>query len=631
MSSVERAFICSVILQLILPAAPPLGAQTVILRNAFPSLTFSSPVDLQHPGDGTGRLFVVGQQGVISVVENTPSASSSKTFLDIDSLVHTDGELGLLGLAFHPSYESNGYFFVNYNRASPLRTVVSRFTVSGANPDSADPASELVILEYAQPYDNHNGGQLAFGPDGYLYIASGDGGSGGDPQNRAQDRTTLLGKILRIDVDVPGDTLNYSIPPGNPYAGNTDSYREEIYAYGLRNPWRFSFDRLTGKGWIGDVGQGDWEEVDTLTAGGNYGWRLKEGAHCYSPPAGCDTIPGLIDPVWEYAHDANGGCSVTGGYVYRGAAIPTLRGKYLYGDYCTGRIWALDTNGAGAWVNTLVLDSNRSISSFGVAPDGEMFICSPGDNRIYRLLPLQPPVPSLIAPPDGSTGAPPDPEFLWSASASAIRYHLEVADNPGFTSLALSDTGLNDTSYVFAHDSGSSVWYWRVRARNEIGWSAFSPAWSFSTDTTGGGMYAVEKGWNIVSLPLDVADARTASVFPTATSPAYRYDPGIGYLQEDTLEAGTGYWLKFAASQQVALSGTPRDADTLTVLGGWNLVGGLSATVEVDSIVSVPPGIIISAFFGYDGAYADSSFLEPARGYWVKISEPGVLVVRSPD
>ncbi len=626
----RRAGIPPLTLLLITLASPSLDAQTVILRNAFPSLAFPSPVDLQHAGDGSNRLFVVGQQGVISVVDNSPSASSSKTFLDIDSIVHTDGELGLLGLAFHPSYDSNGYFFVNYNRTAPLRTVVSRFSVSATDPDSADPASEVVFLEYAQPYDNHNGGQLAFGPDGYLYIASGDGGSGGDPQNRAQDRTTLLGKILRIDVDLPADTLNYSIPPGNPYADNVDGFREEIYAYGLRNPWRFSFDRVTGKGWMGDVGQGDWEEIDTLTAGGNYGWRLKEGAHCYNPPAGCDTIPGLIDPVWEYPHDAGGGCSVTGGYVYRGSAIPSLRGKFLYGDYCTGRIWALDTNGAGGWVNALVLDSNRTISSFGTAPDGEMFICSPGDGRIYRLLPLQPPVPSPVSPADGSTGLPSGPELRWSASGSAIRYHLEVADNPGFATPVVSDTALADTAYAFTQDGGSSTWYWRVRARNEIGWSPFSAAWSFSTDTSGSEVYPVEEGWNIVSLPLDVPDPRTTSVFPAAISPAYRYDPPDGYLRDDTLDAGTGYWLKFAASQAVALSGPPRVGDTLAVAAGWNLIGGLNAPVAVDSIVSVPPGIVVSAFFGYKGAYAGSALLEPARGYWVKISEPGFLLLEAP-
>jgi glucose/arabinose dehydrogenase len=223
-------------------------AQAVILKDAFPNLTFPGPVDFQHAGDGTDRVFVVRQAGYVMVVENSPAATSAGTFLDIDALVESGGERGLLGIAFHPSYEANGYFFVNYTAGSPLRTIVARYRVSQSNPDSADPASGVVLLEIPQPYSNHNGGQLAFGPDGYLYVAMGDGGSGGDPENRAQDRTTLLGKILRIDVDATSDTLDYSIPPGNPYADNTDGYREEIFAYGLRNPWRFSFDKTTGTG-----------------------------------------------------------------------------------------------------------------------------------------------------------------------------------------------------------------------------------------------------------------------------------------------------------------------------------------------------------------------------------------------
>ncbi len=618
----------AIVLSLAVPSVLP--AQPVILKDAFPNLTFPGPVDLQHAGDGTNRLFVVRQAGYIEVVDNSPAATSSKTFLDIDSQVVSGGELGLLGLAFHPAYESNGYFFVNYTAASPLRTVVSRFTVSPANPDSADRWSEVILLQFDQPYNNHNGGQLAFGPDGYLYVATGDGGSGGDPQNNGQNRSALLGKILRIDVDVPADTFNYSIPPGNPFAGNVNGYREEIFAWGFRNPWRFSFDAATGTPWVGDVGQGDWEEVDILVNGGNYGWRLKEGTHCYDPPDGCDTIPGLTDPVWEYAHDGSGGCSITGGYVYRGAAIPSLYGKYLYGDYCTGRIWALDSSGAGGWVNVPVLDTTRNITSFGVDSANEVYVCSAGDGKIFKLVPLHPPVPTLQSPGDGSMNLPPNPELRWYSSPSATRYHLQVGQDPGFTVLALDDTTLTDTGFTFVAGPGMATWYWRVRAGNSVGWSPFSPAWSFSTDSVGEGWYVFAGGWNLVSLPVGVADGRKDSVFPGAISAAYGYDPDSKYSVWDSLVPGTGYWVKFGAAQLVAISGAPRSEDTLGVLAGWNLIGGLTGVVDVDSITADPPGILASRFFGYDGSYYVAPALAPARGYWVKLSASGTLVLRSP-
>lgn len=611
-------------------AAPDVPAQSVILKNAFPLATFIDPVDLQTPPDGTRRVFVVNQPGTITVLPDSSGTTSAKTFLDISAQVVYGGERGLLGLAFHPGYDTNGFFYVNYTSNGPDRSVISRFTVSGSNPDSADPASELVLIEVNQPYSNHNGGQLAFGPDGHLYIALGDGGAGGDPENRAQDLTTILGKILRIDVDSAAPPLNYAIPPDNPWAGNLDGHREEIYAYGLRNPWRFSFDPLDGTGWIGDVGQGEWEEIDILAAGGNYGWRFKEGNHCYEPPDGCDTIAGLIDPVWEYAHDALGGCSVTGGYVYRGTAIPSLEGRYLYGDYCSGRIWSLDTNVSGTWINALVLDSNKTISSFGVGPDGEIFVCSVGDDRVYRLLPIAPPVPSPVSPLDGSTGTPSDPLLRWTRSGSAVAYHLQVADDPEFTFPVVNDSALADTLFHLSPGPGDGVWYWRVRARNDVGWSAFSVAWSFSPDTsTGSALYGVSAGWNLLSLPRTPPDPSKASIFPTAVTPAFRFDPDSGYVQADTLLPGSGYWLKFASAQSVLISGDVRTADTVAIVEGWNLIGGLSGPVPVDGIDSDPPGIVASKFFGYGGSYAEAAALEPARGYWVKASGAGVLILTS--
>ncbi|MDZ7658675.1 PQQ-dependent sugar dehydrogenase [Fodinibius sp.] len=350
--------------------------------NAFPNLSFNQPVDLQHAGDNSGRLFVVEKAGLIQVFNNESSAESTSTFLDIREQVDDRGnEEGLLGLAFHPNYESNGYFYVNYTASDPARTIIARFQVSDQNPDEANEASEQEILTFAQPYDNHNGGQLAFGPDGYLYIAVGDGGSGGDPQGNGQDRSTLLGSILRIDVNGQENGNNYAIPTDNPYAGNDEGYREEIFAHGLRNPWRFSFDTETGRLWAGDVGQNSYEEINIIESGNNYGWNIMEGTHCYEPSSGCDQS-GLTMPVWEYGRDE--GISVTGGYAYRGPTLETLTGSYIYGDYGSGKIWALDYSDSENPSNTELLEADFPIASFGVDSDNKLYICG-FDGNIYQL------------------------------------------------------------------------------------------------------------------------------------------------------------------------------------------------------------------------------------------------------
>lgn len=347
---------------------------------AFPGLSFDRPVDLQHAGDNSNRIFVVEQKGEIYAFANDTHTPDKKLFLDIKSKVDDSGnEEGLLGLAFHPDYETNGYFFVNYTAANPNRTVIARFKVS-ADGDKADPASLQVILEFRQPYSNHNGGQLSFGPDGYLYIATGDGGSGGDPQGNGQNRASLLGKILRIDIDHSSDGKPYAIPADNPFASSSE-FRKEIYAFGLRNPWRFSFDIPTNTLWAGDVGQNSYEEIDIIEKGGNYGWNTMEGMHCYEPPSGCKTA-GLKLPVWEYGRSE--GVSVTGGFVYRGPTLPGLKGRYIYADYGTGNIWALDPSARGRATNTKLVSTDLHISSFGVDEKNELFLCS-FDGKIYQL------------------------------------------------------------------------------------------------------------------------------------------------------------------------------------------------------------------------------------------------------
>jgi glucose/arabinose dehydrogenase len=350
------------------------GVQLQLIVSGVPSV-----VDIQHADSG-GRLFLVSQPGQVLILES--GTVRSTPFVDVSALVLYNGEQGLLGLTFHPQYQSNGYFFLNYTSSSG-DTVVARYKVSDGDANVADPLSASILLTMPQPFGNHKGGQLAFGPDGYLYISVGDGGSGGDPLNHGQRLDSLLGKILRIDVDSGSP---YAIPGDNPYA-QTPGVRPEIWASGLRNPWRFSFDRETGEMFIADVGQSAWEEVNYQPAAGgggrNYGWRLMEGRHCYNPSSGCN-MAGLIQPIVEYGHPR--GCSITGGYRYRGTALTGYQGSYFFSDVCTGVIYAASLQSGGTWHITQLLDSPHPVSTFGQGPDGELYLASYRDSgAIYRL------------------------------------------------------------------------------------------------------------------------------------------------------------------------------------------------------------------------------------------------------
>jgi len=353
----------------------------VEIEPAFPELLFDRPVDLQVPRDGSHRVFVVEQSGLIKVFDHSATSQKTRIFLDIRNKVHEGhSEEGLLGLAFHPDFKENGYFYVDYTATRPRRTVIARYQAHPPQTNQAQPDTATILLEIRQPYGNHNGGQISFGPDGFLYIAMGDGGHAGDPHGHGQNLETLLGSILRIDVNRVSAHRPYAIPEDNPFVRNGFGYREEIFAYGLRNPWRFSWDRKTGSLWTGDVGQDKIEEVDIIEKGKNYGWNILEGNRCFNPRRDCDRRQ-VEAPIVEYTHAL--GQSITGGFVYRGRKVPQLTGAYIYADFLSGRIWALWYDDQQKPRSEEILKTRLNISSFGEDETGELYLCA-FDGRIYR-------------------------------------------------------------------------------------------------------------------------------------------------------------------------------------------------------------------------------------------------------
>jgi glucose/arabinose dehydrogenase len=365
------------------PPPPPATFELVAIANGF-----SAPLDIQQPDDNSGRLFIVEQGGRIQMIQGNGTRALTP-FLDVTgrSGFASGGETGLLGLAFHPNYASNRHFYVNYTRNSggQLQSVIAEFTASPSNANFADPSTENIVFTVDQPFSNHKGGGLAFGQDGFLYIGFGDGGGGGDPQGNGQNTNTLLGKMLRIDVDSahsPG--LNYAIPPGNPFVGHAG--RAEIWAYGLRNPFRFSIDSVNGDLWIGDVGQDKFEEVDRLRpadGGANLGWNIMEGSHCFLPATNCPTA-GLTLPVFDYNHDA-GDRTVIGGHVYHGMKMPALRGAYVFGDFISGRVWALTPNGSTFTRSSLLTVAANDIAAIGRDQLGELYVARLSSGAVARI------------------------------------------------------------------------------------------------------------------------------------------------------------------------------------------------------------------------------------------------------
>ncbi len=691
------------------------------LVNAFPNLTFTDPVLVTHAGDGTNRIFVLQQNGLIKVFANDSSATSSSTFLNVaNKLSSPGGEEGLLGLAFHPDYENNGYFYINYTAPSPLRTVISRFSVISGNPNKADSLSELKILEVGQPFSNHNAGMILFGNDGYLYITMGDGGSGGDPGNRAQQLDTLLGKILRINIDSTAPGLNYSIPADNPLVGLPG--RDEIFAWGMRNPWRISVDPPTGDIWMGDVGQGSWEEIDLLESGKNYGWRCYEGNATYNT-SGCGSISLYTFPKKVYSSSSpNPECSVTGGYVYRGYRRPDLYGRYIYGDYCSGKIWKFLYSGGVVSEDALVVDAPFSVSSFGTDEFGELYICNYSSNTIHRFAGPSTVTTTLTSPANGATGLMEPVDLLWRTALGGTTYWLEVDDNVAFTSPLVQDTTLTDTTFALTGLASGTQYHWRVKVNNVAGWGAFtsvrnfttqiappsapqllspsnnaidqptlsshdwddvvtaetynfqistdslfattladlqnllqsdvvvsslpeaticywrvaavndggsspwSEVWSLTTEDIVTTTYPQNDGWNVVSLPLRFEDTRVSILYPSASSQAFGFSGTKGYINEDTLEYGKGYWLKFDSSQGIDLTGAIRSIDTIEIDPGWNLIGSISNAIDTGAVIQVPSGILVSSFLEFSGSYTAADSLRGGKSYWVKSSSAGQLI-----
>ena len=348
------------------------NAQSITLEEF--ATGFTAPVEIAHANDS--RMFVVQQNGIIKILQSNGTVNSAN-FLNISSKITYGGERGLLGLAFHPQYPTNGYFFVYYNDTGGNITV-ARYTRSSANPDVADPATEKIVLNLPKPFDNHNGGSIHFAPDGYLWVVTGDGGSGGDPNNNAQNKNSLLGKLLRLDINSTGA---YNIPPGNPFVGIDGA--DEVWAYGLRNAWKFNFDTVSGNVMIADVGQGQIEEINRMPltqAGINYGWRCYEGNNTYNT-TGCAAQSTMTFPVAAYDH-SGGKCSITGGYVYRGTQFPVLQGRYFFADYCSTQIGSLNSDDSITWTPAF---SGNNFSTFGVNNQNELFVAAVTSGKIFRI------------------------------------------------------------------------------------------------------------------------------------------------------------------------------------------------------------------------------------------------------
>ncbi|HEX9658720.1 MAG TPA: PQQ-dependent sugar dehydrogenase, partial [Rhodothermales bacterium] len=510
------------------------------LVDPFPGVTFSAPIDLEALTDGSGRLFVVERAGRIKIFDNDPGVTNTKTFLDISSKVLTEGELGLLGIALHPDFATNGYVYAHY-ATSPQKSVIARFTRDETNPDTVATGSEEVVLEQTQPFQNHNGGKIQFGPDGYLYIGFGDGGDAHDPFGHGQSKSTMLGAFLRLDVDGGGSPPDcgssgptaYTVPADNPFVDGPGGDCDEIWAYGFRNPWRWSFDQ-EGTLWVGDVGQGCREEIDRVAKMGNYGWDLMEGFFCHpdpptandctlEPPDDCSSA-GLNLPIHDYSRNlTTGGRAVTGGFVYRGSTCaPYLTGAYVYGDYISGNIWAMAFAGDSLVSNSLLLDSGFNPVSFGEDADGELYVINPaGSLRRFDCSAME----SVVTVHE---------EGWQQISLPVETISMKVTD-------ALASASLGAPVFGFQEGRFGAV-EWLEPGRGYLAYFAAADTIEYVGSLVDPRLIDVSAGWNLIG-PFEL-DTAVGSITPTGanvTSPFFGLSSG--YSSVSTLESGRGYWV----------------------------------------------------------------------------------------
>lgn len=506
------------------------------LVNAFPNLTFTAPVDLEAAEDGTNRLFLAELTGRIKVFDNNPAVTTTKVFADLSGEVVLGGEFGLLGIALHPDFASNGYLFVHYI-GDPSEALIVRYTADTINPDTVQVGSADTLLSLTQPASNHNGGKIAFGPDGYLYIGFGDGGSQHDPNGHGQNTATLLGAFLRIDVDggglapdCGGGGANYTIPPNNPLVDGPGGDCDEIWAWGFRNPWRWSFD-AQGTLWAGDVGQGCREEIDRVKSNANYGWDIMEGFICHPEPTDCTQTPpddcsavGLTLPIHDYGRNlTTGGRSVTGGYVYRGATCaPYLTGAYVYGDYISDNVWGLAFNGDTLVSNTLLFDAGTDVLAFGEDANGELYLLG-GNGRVHRF----------------SCSGLESVEMIYDMGWNQISIPVETISMK--TADVLDGVSLGAPVFGFEDGQFGEV-DWLTPGHGYLAYFSATDTVTFLGTSVDPRTIDVFEGWNLIG-PFENS-VGTGSITPSSTTVVSEYfELSSGYSSVTTLESGRGYWV----------------------------------------------------------------------------------------
>jgi glucose/arabinose dehydrogenase len=560
------------------------------------------PVCLAFPPDGSNRVFFTEKNnGRVRIISNDTLLSTPYLTVSVTGI----GEQGLLGLTFHPEYPDSPYFYIYYTRAGDRANQLVRYReIAGeaTNPDT------LMVIPRLTVSSNHNGGNIHFGPDGKLYVSIGEYAVAANAQDTSNDNKR--GKIHRLNYD--GTT-----PPDNPFPGNT------LYVYGLRNSFDFHFDALSGNCYATENGPSCDDEINLIVAGGNYGWPI-EGNCSYSGD------PQYKKPLYYWPTNLP---AVTGITTYHGIAFPAYEGKLLVASYNDGALYTFTLNATGDSIlggPTTVIDFNSGLNDVEIDAQGYIYLTNGaynGTSRIFRLRPTTLQTPTLVSPSNGALYQPLTPTLVWNSTPIASLYRLQVSEDSLFSSTVFDDSSLTDTMVTMSGLSGETKYYWRVSARNDEISSSWSDAWHFFTSVVR--QYDVQSKWNIVSLPLQFSVTQKDSLFPSSLSDAFAFIPYSGYSAQDTLINGIGYWLKFPAETTLTLTGMLVTADTIDVITGWNLIGSISDSVPTASITTNPPNIIVSSFFGYNSGYTSSDTLLPMRGYWVKVSENGQMILNA--